>query len=338
LGKDEKEGNYVIGLSAISNQFINSSTKAPISMDSLSSSIHSTKSMHNMVSLFKKWGIPLGDVCLFPHVDNGNGHLPGNSFLVGASATVTLKDRTKQRLTFAAFMQKVVEDALSRSVLTNKVIEHWKQAKTELIKSCVCTINRQFMESIWKSQNKSSNGLIFQLCHMNKTFYYSIYYSELYKVFNKHHMPLTRRIKAIACLPQCNGPDKFFLFLKHVASLDKLPDEVLPVLCNRFMLGIDGTLASKGRSIHHQTSFQMPMLKVSCLFGLRSLLQLVEGCNDGTLTYVQASVLLHKHVEKAGHLSGNHMLSLLVLTGIIWHHEFLTSCSLAPTLIKNTRE
>lgn len=336
LSAEQKERSYIVGLSTILN---NLGPASPSSRQSRGSRKTATESVKASNKLFRLLKIPSSDVIVKPHVDNGNGHLMGMQFLVGASVTVTLQNGSRRRLLFAGFMRKALEDAISRKRLTKQIMKRWTKANNEVAPSRMKPLSQEFVKSIWETRRTDSAGFCYRICHMNKCFFYSLIFSIFTKAFTKHRMSLTRRIECTNCLIQCNGPDKLFRFLEYVISLDELPDEALPVVCNDFMLQLKGgTLASNGKAIRHPTSMRTPMLVLSCLFGLRMMLQLVEQCNDGSLSYKQANLVIRKNVEKAGNLCSNHILSVFVLTGIIWRREFLTSCSLAPMLITNTKK
>ena len=346
--------SFLHGLSLLINEYRQIPSPAVSSWDINSTSslgsddTETTSSRERMRQLFHNLSIPLSNVCVFPHVDGGNGRAVGRNFLATASITVEMEDGIFRRLAFTGYMRKVAEDAAIRADLTTTIIKRWEQFEGSLSSYRKAPLHKGFVKKVWRSvlpslsrNARPASGLLYRLTHMNKTFYYSLYQSALRSFFEKFNPPVTKRIEAIAVEIFCNGPDKFFSYFEHCLTLGSYPEAPLPSEFARYCVGSETnghSVASNGKASRHQTSFVVPILRMELLFGLRTLFTIVKGANDGTLSYLAASAMIRKNVRGAGPLKANHLLSLFVLSGIIWKREFVFSCNLSPSLIENTRE
>ena len=81
---------------------------------------------------------------------------------------------------------------------------------------------------------------------------------------------------------------------------------------------LGNSVASNGKATRHQPCFLGPILPIELIFGLRTLLAVINGANEGIINYRTASSMIRKNVRGAGPLKANHLLSLLVLSGLIW--------------------
>ena len=349
-----RRDSFLHGLSLLINEYTRLSGRDDSSLDidsasSLGSNDMDTNSSRDrMTRVFETLGIPLTNVCVFPHVDAGNGRSLGRNFLATASVTIEFCDGIFRRLAFTGYMRKVVEDAVIRSDLTGTIIQRWQTYESSLPSCRKEPVSKAFVNKIWTSvlpsgsgSARPASGLLYRLTHMNKTFYYSLYQSALRSFFERFDPPITKRIEAVAVEIFCNGPDKFFSYFEHCLTLDSYPRELVPSDFAKYCVHskrLGNSVASNGKATRHQPCFLGPILPIELIFGLRTLLAVINGANEGIINYRTASSMIRKNVRGAGPLKANHLLSLLVLSGLIWKREFLLSCSLSPSLIENTRE
>lgn len=262
------------------------------------------------------------------HFDRFNCPDAGTNFLLVASTTIKNEHGGKDRVFVILYDRKTWFDYYRRTRISMKMENDMVSYFGGLPSSLKDQLKRIMeLERAWACGRKD----LFHLpAHMDKCMFHLIFTHCQESVAAKHNALLYRRIELLAITVLCNGGEKLWgVTTSRWATFDSLPRENLVIQYMKDCGQMFGYVQSNSPYCRHQPSSNFPITRVDILRGCRVLLEVVHGCNSGLLDFDGALSAIKSGVHGARDLVGMHLISQMVLFGLIVNRTFLIQATLA---------
>jgi hypothetical protein len=146
---------------------------------------------------------------------------------------------------------------------------------------------------------------------------------------------LYRQIEQLACVPLCNGTEKFALYFQHLYESGTVPTNALPVAFNEYCHEqFGGSMASNGSHHRYRGGWNQGSLVLMVLYGLRMVSDAIGDLNEYRISSKDLRSIVLDHLCGAGDLGTNHVVSLCCMARKIADRTCLTEPVVSTNLCK----